>query len=428
MYAKAQRSLRMRDASTLTRTPDTTKLFVCFLPGIDRRLLYAENAPYIAGLFASHPWTSTTSIPSAELVSTIMTGMLPHEHGVWQLKWRPAPPRSLMDRLIDKLPDLVTTTVQCVIHLVMRCYEIPTIPPKRLRQMEFTRLKFHGHADTDDLRARLRGADSIFTAVGPQYSRYYFTDRFNDRARLLQEMCSGTYRLEVLQFHSMDVMGHWILDTPEKIRTFYRLTDAFVRALHTKCQANGLTMVLLSDHGQEAVKETIDLRGAFTTLGIPADEYAFFLQPAMARFWFHTDRARQAITGMLAKTAHATVLPYQELRRYGIEFSDAQYGEVYSVPDAGYAFFPHDFYHPLTTLYVGLTDWQQRRRLRDPRYLTYHGYLPDHDCEQGFMLVLDKTYQVDAPDINLIDIAPSLLAMTGDRIPSSMKGVVRFHR
>ena len=64
--------------------PKNQRLFVCYLPGIDLRRIDGERAPYLAMLLKAHPWASLRTYPSPELLSTVITGQEPHEHGIWQ--------------------------------------------------------------------------------------------------------------------------------------------------------------------------------------------------------------------------------------------------------------------------------------------------------------------------------------------------------
>jgi len=89
------------------------------------------------------------------------------------------------------------------------------------------------------------------------------------------------------------------------------------------------------------------------------------------------------------------------MRQYTIEFDDDRYGEFYFIADPSYISFPNDYHHPLGNLYLGLTDWQQRSRLRRPKYRDYHGCLPHHESERGFMVLLDERYRTAERDGHL---------------------------
>ncbi len=410
-------------------TTPSQRLFLCYVPGLDRRRVDREHAPWIANQLAACPTARLSSVPSVELCSTIMTGAWPHEHGIWQAALcNQRPSRSLRQRFTDCLPDLVTTTGQCFIHQLTHSCDIPTLPPRRRREFELRRLKFRGRADTADLMAALGDHESLFRTLGSERATYQFTDRLRDRDSVLATACSGSQRLEVVQFHALDMMGHWYLKTDDEYRHFYGLIDDFVRRLYEKCRANGVTMVLLSDHGQERVTNTIDVRRCLRELDLPPDEYSYFVQAVSARFWFHTDRARQAIHDLVAGLPNGSGLTYRDFYEYGVRFPDAEYGELYFVPEPGTILFPDDFYHPLVNLFFGMKNWQERPRIRNRMHISSHGYLPQNDCEKGFMVVLDDRYSVTAPGMHLIDVAPSLLAMLGVEQPAAMTGANRFHR
>src|SRR4029450_2840261 len=105
-----------------------------------------------------------------------------------------------------------------------------------------------------------------------------------------------------------------------------------------------------------------------------------------------------------------------------VSFEDDTYGETYLSPDAGYIFFPHDFYQPLANLFLGLRDWHQRSRLLRPIHRGNHGYLPHFPSEQGYAILLDSGYRATRAEIELIDVAPSLLALLGQAPPAHMHG------
>ena len=142
----------------------------------------------------------------------------------------------------------------------------------------------------------------------------------------------------------------------------------------------------------------------------------------MARFWFHTDRARRKIVDMLHSINNGTVLSYKDMHKYNVKFDDDKYGEVYFVADSGYTIFPHDFYHPLANIFLGLTDWQQRSRIFNPKHRGNHGYLPQYESEKGFVMVLDNNYKVDKQEADIIDVAPTILGLLGYKKPDYMKG------
>lgn len=65
---------------------------------------------------------------------------------------------------------------------------------------------------------------------------------------------------------------------------------------------------------------------------------------------------------------------------------------------------------------------QSRPRLSSPHHRGDHGYLPEHPSEHGFVILVDDGYDAPNSEASLIDIAPTVLSLPGDRPPASMKG------
>ena len=128
-------------------------------------------------------------------------------------------------------------------------------------------------------------------------------------------------KIEILQFHALDILGHWQLDTIDKLEKLYRTVDTFFLKLYEKCESKGIRMVILSDHGQERIIGEINLKNKVSEIDVPESEYNFYIQPVQARFWFHSNRARDQILKILTNTAPGTTLHYEDLGKYNINFT-----------------------------------------------------------------------------------------------------------
>jgi hypothetical protein len=159
---------------------------------------------------------------------------------------------------------------------------------------------------------------------------------------------------------------------------------------------------------------------------VPETEYSYFVELASARFWFHTERARRQLLETLASVPHTTLLSWQEMHNYQICFDDDAFGELYLFADAGRIFFPHDFYHPIGNSILGLMDRHQRQRVRSPVHRGNHGYLPHHPSERGWLVIDDPNICCCRAEVQLVDIAPTILSLAGCSPPSYMKGAVIF--
>lgn len=401
------------------------RLFVCYVPGLDLRRIGADDTPYLHALMATYSRCTVRTLPSTELVPTLLTGTYPHENGIWQVKLKSN--RTPLPNQI--VPDLISTTVQCVREFYdYRTEGLAAIPKRRLSQFEIKRFKYVKRMLMQTIVSKIGEATSIFGVVGEEKSRYVFCKRTVNLGSLLNTLCIGDSVLEFLELYSLDLFQHWNLDNSRLVKTFYGYVDGFIEALHNKCLSNGVTLMLLSDHGQEEVKKTIDITGELKKLDISEREYTFFIEVPMARFWFFSNKAREKIVAMLSSLKNGTLLSYTDLHQYNVKFEDESYGEVYFIADPGVIIFPHDFYHPLANIYLGLTDWKQKSRILMPRHRGCHGYLPQYESEKGFMMVLEDGYKAKEEEIDIIDVAPSILGLLGFRRPACMKGSCVYHR
>ncbi len=397
-----------------------SRLLVCFIRGMDLRRIQEQTTPYINDLLKSFPWVRISTIPTPELTQTIFTGQYPHEHGMWEVELKSDSDLLAKNKIVDKIPDFLTTTFQCLIHLATKSFDLAAIPPWRRRRFEVSRYKYF-RKPLDEFFKHQKVV-SIFDIIGTGKFIHLWTNKYNDMNKLLTNLRSDNHELEWLDLYFLDQLQHWYLDDGVKIRKFYREVDQFVERLHYQCQKTNVSLMLLSDHGMEPVKGSIDIKSKLEKLEISSEEYTYFIEAPVARFWFHTERARSKILNMLSSVEHGKVQNYRDLQEYKIEFHDPKYGETYFRVDHGYIIFPHDFYHPLANVFLGLTDWQQRSRILNPKHRGYHGYPPNNESEKGFMILLDARYRTTKKEVGIIDVAPTVLGLLGYQMPDCMKG------
>lgn len=401
-----------------------SRLFICYLPGLDLRRVSAERTPFVAQRIESDPTVEIETILGTDHLPTLITGVEPHEHRLWQVSLRPEARIARRPRLADRLPDVISTTLQSARRLVDRSYHLPTIPSRRRRQFDIHR------AGVVRARRGIRGIETIgghrtvFAMVAD--SRFIFTRRLPPLSRLADELPSAECALEFLEIQALDIIQHWHLDAPQRVDHAYRTVDSFLRGLHARCEARGVTLVLLADHGQEPVTGTIPLMKHLGAVRVAEPDYSFFFELALARFWFHTEEARARMSHVLREVAHTRMLSLKDLRGRGMQFEDDGYGDVFLAADPGWIFFPNDHHHPLNNVFLGLGDPDQRPRLVSAGHRGAHGYLPEHPSERGFAIVSDPRFQALRPAAELIDIAPTLLSLLGETPPAYMRGRAAF--
>ena len=107
------------------------------------------------------------------------------------------------------------------------------------------------------------------------------------------------------------------------------------------------TFTIASDHGMTPVHGHYDLVRdvAALSLKMPEDYLAVY-DSTMARFWFFTERGRQAIVDLLGGLSCGRILTDEELRQLGIFFPDRRYGETIFLLDPGLLLSHSDFNGP----------------------------------------------------------------------------------
>ena len=79
-------------------------------------------------------------------------------------------------------------------------------------------------------------------------------------------------------------------------------------------------------------------------------------------------------------------------------------------------------FQPVANLFLGLQDWKQRPRLTNPVHRGCHGYLPEHASERGFLLHSGPEAVELREEVELVDLAPTVLQLVGVPVPERMSG------
>jgi hypothetical protein len=323
--------------------------------------------------------------------------------------------------MLDALPDLVTTTVQCIRQKLNPDFDLAAIPPRRRREFTQHRFKYTRRAASPEIMLEFNGYKTIFGLLGKE-AQYQFTYDFDELKSISKDTPTHKLNFEFLEMYALDLYQHWHLDKDIGMREALHRTDQFVASLREGCDRNEKTLVLLSDHGQEPVRTKIPIMKVLRESGVPQTDYNFFCELACTRLWFHTEYARKAIVSKLKQLQNCSLFHFSEMHQFQICFDDARFGEYYAMADAGSIFFPHDFYQPLANLYLGLFGPSQRSRIFNPIHRGNHGYLPHNPSEKGFMVVVDDGIVLNRKTMSLIDFTPTMLTYLGATIPSHMTG------
>jgi len=400
------------------------RLMILYIDTLDRKKVNNKFAPYLYSLSEKYPMLTINTMPEIDLMPTVWTGCYPHEHGLWQLRLK----KDLnlnTTKPWDYLPDIILTTFQCFIHLFTGKFDLVSVPYWRRRRFDIVKTRYMRR----DLKNHLKfnETNSIFNIIGESKCNYVYNSKLYKINNAQQKLFNDKNRLEVIEDHSLDIITHWNIDDEEKMIDSWNKVDDFIKRVHTECQKKGVILMVISVHSQDTVEDTVNIVGKINELGTQKNEITYYIEASKARFWFHSNSAREKMLNYLSENEKGTLLHYEELHKYNIKFNDDSYGEYYFILNPGTIFFPNDFYQPLGNLYLALTENQQRSRLQNPVYRGYHGYLPYNECEKGFLMLLDNDYKADRKEIEIIDIAPTILNLLGYDQPELLKGVNAFN-
>jgi len=403
------------------------KLVVLYVPSLDPRLIDPDTAPYLNRCLTLCPPIELETHPSVELLPTLVTGVWPHQHRMWQVRLKPESKSTIIQRLIDLLPDRWTTAWQCVRHRFNRDYDIPTIEPRRRRRFELHRIKVQrrfGGGDTGSLHQD--GVQSLFSLLKGQ-SLYRTIFSFADVASDPSDLVTGEPILDFLELYAFDLFCHWNLDQTGAVQIQLHFLDSVIERLCARAERLGLKTLLVVDHGQERVRHTLNLCRILRDSGVPRNDYLFYIEVCNARFWFFTESARKILSERLSRIERATFLTAAEMEKYHIHFAESEgFGDAYLITDPGTIFFPHDFYHPFVNWYMARNTPEQGARKSSPVHRGYHGHLPASPVDTGYLSACTPGLEPLAKKGELIDFAPSVLSLLRRPVPAQMRGRVLF--
>ena len=301
---------------------------------------------------------------------TILTGVLPREHGHFSF-YRYAPESSPFGRarLLSLLPASITGRGR-VRHHISKWYKrrLGYTGYFQLYSMPFELLPYFDYTEKKDLYQPggiIGGQPTIFDHLRDRGTSFFLSDwRKGERENLAG--ATAAVQVEGLRFAyvylaAMDATLHQYGPDSEEGRAHIRWYDAQLRGLlQTAQQHHGdVRMHVFSDHGMTAVTRCCALMRVVDGLGLQFGvDYAAVFDSTLARFWPLNDRARSLLVGALSKVEDGHIVSDEELRRWGTDFPDRSYGEFLFLLDPGVLLCPsHLGLKPLAGM---------------------HGYAPEH--------------------------------------------------
>jgi predicted AlkP superfamily pyrophosphatase or phosphodiesterase len=153
-------------------------------------------------------------------------------------------------------------------------------------------------------------------------------------------------RFWYLELNHLDFLGHRFGPVPSRFSDYLIALDSHIEQIITllKEKHKNLNILVLADHGMSKVNRTINIiKGLDQLRSKRYEDYIFFADSTMARFWFFSKKARIEIMNYLRSVAFAHILTKTERSLLKVPF-DLKYGETICALDEGVVIYP-DFFH-----------------------------------------------------------------------------------
>jgi predicted AlkP superfamily pyrophosphatase or phosphodiesterase len=148
---------------------------------------------------------------------------------------------------------------------------------------------------------------------------------------LMRELRDERIDFAFLYWPGLDGLLHRTGHPSPEIQVKLRRYEHWIRKLLDVAEAHysEVRLYIFSDHGMANCCELLDLRSRIDALPLESGkDYVVVYDSTMARFWFLTPHARQAITSLLEKVPQGRIVPDAELKQLGAFFEDRYFGEL----------------------------------------------------------------------------------------------------
>ena len=166
---------------------------------------------FLAEQFDQSPWRRYVNLPSNELFPTLITGVDPTVHGVWGVQITEDLPKALTPRLSDRVPNSLTTAIQCALHFITGSYDLAAIPPRRRRRFKITRTKYKRRKKRAEALYRIGSIPTVLGIVGSDRAHYLFNSNEDPTKWVMKSLCREDKLLEILELYSLDRYQQWNL-------------------------------------------------------------------------------------------------------------------------------------------------------------------------------------------------------------------------
>lgn len=315
---------------------------------------------------------------SSGAIPSILTGLLPEQHGHWNLfLYSPETSPFRWTRPLTRLPSrwINHRAIRKAVALIGRrlsgsngYFSIYGIPVELLG--------FFDICEKDNIykAGGLQPNLSIFDRLRKEnvpcrvYCYHDYDDAGAVRA-ILTDLQSRAARFYFLYLSGLDAFLHDHVHSPEAVSRELGRYENWIRDIYrTAMEMDPETaFYVFSDHGMTPVSESFDLMAAVRRLGWREPQhYLALYDSTMARFWFFHEEARRAVIALLESLACGRLVRPEDRKKLGIAFPDNRFGELV------FAMRPGCLIHPS---HMGGNRWKGM-----------HGFDPQHPTSMAALL------------------------------------------
>jgi hypothetical protein len=342
----------------------------------------AEGNAFLPELGAVRQPVRTVLGYSSGAVPTILTGLLPRQHGQWSFFYY-APRTSPFGflRPLALLPHVLAANHRVRVPLSRQVKRLLGYTGYfSLYAFPFARLGDFDYCEKRDLFAPggMPGVPTVFDALRPAGIAFHLSDwRASEDANLAAAraaVADPALRTTFVYLPALDgamhLGGH--AAAPTRLERYARE----IRTLQAEARRHHRRVVtrLFSDHGMAHVRRTADLKRVVEGDGLAyGRDFAVTYDSTMARFWWLREGVAEAMRERLEKLGVGRFLTREERHDLGIDFPGDRYGEDFFLCDPGVLVVPSD---------LGLKP-----------IAGMHGYHPD-DVDSDGVLLSDEALPV----------------------------------
>lgn len=283
---------------------------------------------------------------SSAAIPTIISGLMPVEHGHWNALYR-ADGRSpfAWTRWLAWVPRVrgfyrrFRKVVERACRYTSGCsgyFNLYDVPLKYLQYFDYNERR-NAFAPGGLNRGR-----SIWDDIADAGLPFYLSLSPNSDEQALDGALSairqGQASFLFMHLGAMDSFLHTYCEDETAISQRLLWYEERLRRLLDAGRERGLPvrMYAFSDHGMVPTRRAVDLMGLVGSLRLRVPEdYLPFYDSTMARFWCNTDTARDTLTLLLDTLDFGRILPDEELASYGVLFPDRRFGDLVFLVEPG---------------------------------------------------------------------------------------------